>query len=466
MAAITTSQSTGNSNDGFTPKGVKNSLFNLADPTKYTSLYDFINNVNAPDVRAQLIKQYGDQGITGFLKLTGAINAAGTADEVTYYEEARLHQGQLINGAVTAGTTMTVVVDDASGADSAGALVVRVGDILLNPADGKRMYVSAIITTGSDANKSFTVKVLDGVAPAADILDNTVLPIVGNMFAQGTDQPGRFLQSNVVRRKNDYAIIKEVYEVSGSQATNIGYIDVGGGDYRWYIKSEADTRQRFLDKREMTMLLGEQTSAVSGITGTEGYFSAIEDRGIVTSDIVNALEDIDVVVKQLDKNGAPAEYALYANTAQMLGLDDALSGVNTGGGLTASYGAFNNDKDMAVNLGFKSFSRGGYTFHKHNWKLLNDPTLLGTTALAGSVASGVMIPIANVVDPKSGNRAPALEMNYKATNGYSREMEHWVTGGGVLGFTNDTQDLAKFNYRSECCLVTRAANQHVLIKSA
>ena len=77
-----------------------------------------------------------------------------------------------------------------------------------------------------------------------------------------------------------------------------------------------------------------------------------------------------------------------------------------------------------------------------------------------------MIPIASVVDPRSGNRAPALEMNYKSTNGYSREMEHWVTGGGVLGFTNDTKDLAQFNYRSECCLVTRAANQHVLIKSA
>jgi hypothetical protein len=43
-------------------------------------------------------------------------------------------------------------------------------------------------------------------------------------------------------------------------------------------------------------------------------------------------------------------------------------------------------------------------------------------------------------------------------------MEHWVTGGGVLGFTNDTTDIAKFHYRSEVCLVTRAANQHVLIQ--
>jgi hypothetical protein len=454
--AITVSQPTGNS-DGFTPKGVKNSLFNLADPTKYTSLYDFINEVNAPDVRAQLVKQYGDQGITGFLKLTGAVNAAGTADQVQYFEEARLHQGQAVATGFASATSGDITVT-AAGSDNATAMVARVGDILLNPADGERLYVTAASGT------TVTAATLSGNSTA--VADGAVLPIVGNMFAQGSDQPGNFLQSNVVRRINDYAIVKEVYEVSGSQATNIGYIDLGGGDYRWYIKSEADTRQRFLDKREMTMLLGEKTSAITGVAGTEGYFAAIEDRGIVTSDIIDALDDLDVIVKQLDKNGAPAEYAVYANSNQFLKLDDAIAGIESGnGGLMAAYGAFNNDKDMALNLGFKSFSRGGYTFHKHAWKLLNDPTLLGQTSIGQQVASGVMIPIANVVDPKSGNRAPALEMNYKATNGYSREMEHWVTGGGVLGFTNDTQDLAKFNYRSECCLVTRAANQHVLIKA-
>ena len=453
-------QATGNS-DGIQPKGIKNSVANLADPTKYTSLYDFIDEVNAPDVRAQLVKQYGDQGITGFLKLTGAVNAAGTADQVQYFEEARLHQGQYVTtGFSTAGETGNITVTAAAG-DAQGALVARVGDILLNPKDGKRMYVTSIDSDGL----GFNIQTLDGNNTTVD--DAAVLPIVGNMWAQGTDQPSRFLQSNVVKRVNDYAIVKEVYEVSGSQATNIGYIDVGGGDYRWYIKSEADTRQRFLDKREMTMLLGEQTSELTGISGTEGYFAAIEDRGIVSDDIIDALDDLDVIVKQLDKNGAPAEYAVYANSTQMLSLDDAIAGIESGnGGLMAAYGAFNNDKDMAINLGFKSFSRGGYTFHKHNWKLLNDPSLLGQAAFGQKVASGVMIPIASVVDPKSGNRAPALEMNYKSTNGYSREMEHWVTGGGVLGFTNDTQDLAKFNYRSECCLVTRAANQHVLLKQA
>jgi hypothetical protein len=56
-----------------------------------------------------------------------------------------------------------------------------------------------------------------------------------------------------------------------------------------------------------------------------------------------------------------------------------------------------------------------------------------------------------------------LEMNYKAANGYSREMEHWMTGS-ILGVTNTNEDSLQFNYRSECNLITRAANQHVLIK--
>ena len=75
-----------------------------------------------------------------------------------------------------------------------------------------------------------------------------------------------------------------------------------------------------------------------------------------------------------------------------------------------------------------------------------------------------MIPLANVVDPKSGGSNPSLEMNYKAAGNYSREMEHWVEGGGVLGYATNGDDLAKFHYRSECNLCVRAANQHVVLR--
>ena len=478
------------------PRGINNNLYNLATPAKYTSLYDFIDEVNAPDVRAKLSKSFGNQGISGFLKMTGAIKNNGTADNVQYYEEARLHQTQTatIASAVDkdGGAQATDLSDIAGGLIFDGVvsaatisteasdvqIVCRVGDILLiNGVD--RLLVTAVTATGFTTKPLLGANAADGAAaPSVALVDEATytMPIVGNMFAQGSDQPGNFLESNVVKRTNPYAIVKESFEVSGSQATNLGYIDVGGGDYRWYVKGEMDTRQRFMDKREMVMLLGQAvtnidtSNGITDIDGTEGYFSALEDRGMVTSDLLGStgLGDLDALIKEMDKNGCPAEYAVYSATAQDLMLDDMIAGAGAGSNVTAgvssSFGAFNNDRDMALNLGFKSFSRGGYTFHKNSFKLLNDPTLLGNDDVHNRLAAGVMIPLANVVDPRSGERAPALEMNFKSAGGYSREMEHWVTGGGVLGFTNTTEDTAKFNYRSECCLVTRSANQHVLIQ--
>ena len=431
--------------------GVQSS-FRQLDPAKYTSLGDFINKVDRPDVREALIKTYGDQGITGFLQMTGAVKANGSAKQVEYFEEARLHSKQV--GEWDSATQFTVLDVDVN-------LFVRANDVILHGVD--RYVVTAI----NESSGAVTVEVLGAVvAPAADG-DALNAPIIGNLYGEGTDQPKRFLESNVVYRTNPYMILKETFKVTGSQATNIGYINLGGGDYRWYIKGEQDTRQRFLDKREMMMLLGKKDTATVGtstVQGSEGYFEAIEDRGIVAPTFATAgLVDLDLIVAELDKQGSSPEYAIYANTAELLEIDDMVASLNGAAGFgnptngPMAFGAFAN-ADQAVKLGFQSFTRGGYTFHKKPWKLLNDPTLLG-----GSSYKGVMIPLTSVIDPKSGERAAALEMNYKAVNGYSREMEHWMTGS-ILGVSNTNEDSLQFNYRSECNLVTRAANQHVLIK--
>ena len=445
--------------------GGKAPSFRSLDPAKYTSLGDFINTVNKEDNRDLLIKTYGNQGITGFLQMTGAVKASGTNDEVQYWEESRLHSKVTVTLASAASSATSV-----TGSIASGGHVLRDNDVVL--VNGSvRCIADNVLPSGSysTATGSVTLIPLAGSFGEAISAGAQDLPIIGNLHAQGSDQPGQFIESNVVRRTNPYMILKETFKVSGSQATNIGWINVGNGDYRWYVKGEMDTRQRFLDKREMMMLLGERgTVSVGGksVGGSEGYFAAIEDRGIVVSGTdgdFNALGDIDAIITELDKQGAAPEYAIYANTATMLQLDDMVAqglasagtGVTTG---AAAFGAFSNDPAAAVRLGFSSFRRGGYTFHSKSWKLLNDPTLLGSSDFKGA-----MIPLTTVVDPKTGNRAAALEMNYKAANGYSREMEHWMTGS-ILGVTNTNEDSLQFNYRSECNLITRAANQHVLLK--
>jgi len=469
------------------PSDFSPAAFRRLDPTKYVSLGDFINQVNKPDNRDMLVKTYGNQTITGFLQMTGAVKSNGIGEDVQYWEETRLHPAQVVTFAASAavGATgltlnMASAAANATGATKTAAQkYLRVNDVvLIGGVD--RFIITAVsyggAATGSpvfggEASQTATafasaVALSSAGLTASAAAASATLPIVGNLFAQGSDQNQGYLESDVVKRNNPYMILKETYKVTGSQATNIGWINLGNGDYRWYIKSEQDTRKRFLDKREMMMLLGvANTNNVSingAIEGSEGYFAAIENRGMVNSGYIQTLADVDAMVTEFDKQGSAPEYAMYVNRTQDLYLDDliarglasAAAGVTIG---SQAFGAFDNGA-AAVKLGFTSFKRGSYTFHKQAWKLLNEPTLL-----ANSVYKGVAIPMATVVDPKTGDRSPALEMNYKSTNGYSREMEHWMTGS-ILGVTNTNVDSLQFNYRSECNLVTRAANRHLLIK--
>jgi hypothetical protein len=451
----------------------KAAVFRRLDPTKYTSLADFIDEINKPDNRDQLVKTYGYQqisgGLTGFLNLTGAVRASGTADEVQYWEETRLHSYATVAPTASAAAAATAFVAKKATSD---ASVLRLNDVVL-VGGVDRFMVTAITPTGEvsqTATADYTFQALSSAGLTASVSTASVnLPVIGNLFAQGSDQNSGYLESNVIKRTNAYSIIKEVFKVTGSQATNIGWVNVGNGDYRWYVKGEMDTRARFLDKREMMLLLGQSitntltTTNIGGLpTAGEGYFSAIENRGIVQSGQIDDFTEFDVLITELDKQGAAPEYAMYVNTAQALAIDNMVASLNGAAGFansTMGVNAFGGKIGEAAKLGFQSFVRGGYTFHKHSWKLLNDPTLL-----SGSKYLGAMIPMTTVVDPKTGNRAAALELNYKDTNGYSREMEHWMTGS-ILGVNNTNVDSLQFNYRSECALVTRAANQHILIKS-
>ena len=447
----------------------------------YTSLGELLDPTK-PDVRELYVETFGDQGLTGFLDLTGAVRNAGTADEVQWYEEGRLHRTVTIDGpagAVTAGGTGTYTVDTSNSVDqddiTAADQVIRPNDVLLSGS--QRLIVQ---TVGSGTTLTFTALASDALS--ANDYDGVEFAVIGNMYAQGTGQPDKFYQTSLTKRQNSYIITKDTFHVNGSQASNIGWLKVNG-QYRWYVKGEMDARKRFMNQREAMMLWSDGASdAASSITvnaadgafnKSEGYFAAVSDRGITADGFTNlaqgatapTMNDLDLIILELDKEGAVNEYAMYLNRDLSLTIDDMLGVANASGnggvtaGLASQFGAFQNSPEMAVNLGFKSFTRGGYTFHKHDWKILNDPTMGGL----GDV-KGAMVPMTQVADAKTGLKAPALEMNYKAANGYSRDIEHWVEGGGVLGFNTNDEDVAKFHYRSECNLVTRAANQHVLLK--
>jgi hypothetical protein len=436
----------------------------------YVSTADLVNGgttanlIHQRDVDEQLIKRYGDQGITGLLELHGAKKEC-TNNLFEHYEEDFIHNGFTADVAAATGNqgTLTINGDDDT---AAGYTALRVGDLIQNA--GGNMYL-----VQSRTNDLTWMVQLVGTAETAT-LASSEFAIIGNAWAEGKSQPDG-LTPRVHHYQNYTQIIKETFEVTGSEATNITYIKTDGG-YLWYLKGESDTHKRFQDYCELVCVLGPNGAGAETVdTGnggdrvylTEGLLPFIEAKGqsmdLGSSAITMA--DFDAAVKSLDKYRGAKEMALYAGINLSLDIDDLLAaqGAYASGG--ANYGTFANNKDMALNLGFNSFSRGGYTFHKKTYDLFNHPALLGADGFNYN-GYGMCIPMDSSKDAKSGAKIPSLRMRYKAANGYSREMEHWLTGSAVLKNKTNQTDTLQCNYRSERGFEGFAPNRFLLFKKS
>ena len=436
---------------------------------------DGSNLLTKRDVDEQLVKRYGDQGITGLMELLGTKKET-TANKFEHYEETFLH-----NHFTATITSDELLVDnaftDSGSSDDTGNSALRDGDLILG-ADGSMLYVTAAL-----AGNDFTVKDMNGAVVNAK--GNQAYAIVGNAYAERTDQPGEGITPRVIQYSNQCQIIKESFSVSGSEATNAIYVKVNnqefGSGYLWYLQGEADTYQRFMDYCELAMIVGESgdgtlssadtdtdgSSAVTGIKTTEGLLKFMENKG-QTMDLGSSaitMADFDAAVKSLDKFRGAKEMALYAGINLSLDIDDLLAaqGAYAAGG--ANYGTFANSKDMALNLGFNSFSRGGYTFHKKTYDLFNRPDLLGAAGFKYN-GYGMCIPMDSQRDARSGEKIPSLRMRYKAANGYSREMEHWLTGGAILQNKTSDVDELRCHYRTERGFEGFAPNRFLLFKKS
>jgi hypothetical protein len=434
-----------------------------------------------PELYEQEVEKYGNRTVSGFLRVIGA-EMPMASDQVIWSEQGRLHlayEGQI--------NPVTGVVDTITGIDSGAteAHVVRKGATIVATVNG--VVFKALVTAGAETSTSqltirpYNAENVDDISGIA-VDDNQVIKffVYGSEFKKGTDSMTESIEPNFLSLDNRPMIIKDHFEISGSDAAQIGWVEVTGESgqtgYLWYLKSEGDTRTRFEDYLEMAVIEAEKasgTNVFSSVTdapaGSEGLFSAIESRGLVASNMFESdetgaqtLGDFDLLLKELDKQGSIEENMLFLDRDSNLSIDDMLAGLNPhiSGGL--GFGVFNNSEDMALNLGFSGFRRGSYDFYKTDWKYLNDKSTRGNI---GGV-QGVLVPAgtSSVYDQTLGKniRRPFLHVRYRASEADDRRLKSWVTGS--VGAATTGTDKMEVHYLSERCLVVQAANNFVLFK--
>jgi hypothetical protein len=455
----------------------------VALQSNYITNFNFLNQY-LPDTYEKEFERYGNRTIASFLRMVGA-EMPSNSDQIKWAEQGRLHikYTNCTSAGAVASNTATFTVADSG----VTYIAIRVGQTVMIQNNASGVYNKAIVTAVPSAT-TFTVAYYEAAGQSFAVSTQCTVFIYGSEFKKGTNGMVGSLEAEDEIYSNKPIILKDKYSVNGSDMAQIGWVEVttenGATGYLWYLKSEHETRLRFEDYIETSMIEavpaqnGSGAAAVlggNGQGGSEGIFYVVNARGNVWGGgTPTSLSDWDSIVSRLDKQGAIEENVVFVNRGLSFDIDNMLATLNgyTSGGVaqSASFGLFDNDVDMALNLGFTGFRRG-YDFYKSDWKYLNDPTMRGglnnTAATATGTITGLLVPAGStsVYDQIMGKNAkrPFLHVRYRASEAEDRRYKTWITGSAGGAATSDL-DAMEVNFLSERCVCTLGANNFVLFR--
>jgi hypothetical protein len=449
--------------------------------TNYITNFNFLNQY-LPDTYEKEFERYGNRTVASFLRMVGA-EMPSNSDMIKWAEQGRLHT-KYVNcdsSAAAAADSATITVSDAN----VSGIAIRAGQTVFISENSTGLSNKGIVTAVNTTAGTFDVAYYEAGGQTFPGTNPLSVWIYGSEFKKGTVGMIGSLEAEDEIFDNSPIIIKDKYAVSGSDMAQIGWVEVttenGATGYLWYLKSEHETRLRFEDYLETAMIEAVPAESGSGAAnaslnpiygnkGSEGIFYVVNDRGNVWGGgNPTTLVDFDSIISRLDKQGAIEENVIFVNRAFSFDIDDMLASQNSYGANGTSYGLFDNDKDMALNLGFTGFRRG-YDFYKSDWKYLNDPTMRGglpTGAQAAGTVTGLLVPAGSttVYDQILGKNAkrPFLHVRYRASETEDRRYKTWITGSAGGAQTSDL-DAMEVNFLSERCVCTLGANNFVLFR--
>lgn len=419
----------------------------------YISEYDYAIQYE-PDKMLGLHPTYGNGLITGFCKVVGA-EKDYSSDQVKHGEEARLMN--ILRGVTVVGDVFTT-----AGAENANA---RVKDRVII-SDGV-VEVQGVI---SAVNSATEFVVLNGDLGAFAFAGAVTVSIFSSEFKKGEEGFSQGFEYTPIFHTNYSHIMKEYYDVAESDMAHDTWLKTPQGEDKWFAYEIDKTRAKMANKVELTHVFNRRAIAGSPAQlagfdgGVDGIVPTVEARGNVGNGYIETLDEMDAITKRLKRQGNCTSYTAWADQDQRIKFSNMLGAVNKMSDTGANYGVFNNNKNLAIHLDFESFTRNGMSFHLTDWKVLNDPTLMGGGEFLTTSVACMFIPagekqITNENGGKEGS--PYVAIRYRKKGQVDRQMKTKIFG---LPGTEIKADKMEIEYITEQTNQVIGANEYLVVK--
>jgi hypothetical protein len=439
------------------------STFTTASATRQGTLISELNIV-VPRAYKEFIDKFQFVPYVMMNELAG--NTMATDNKLFYWYESKGRQMSFI----TASTTV-------SGADGAGIVVVlssgdlystnykslpEVGMIMYNSRTGVESRVTAVSGKGTSSQSATLTPVIatdNASVTAGDILQGRGFKYVGEASDYTTTQV------QTIDKFTNYAtqirIDSRFTDLNLAEAIDFEY----DGQRYYKYKQLADDNKKFLLQKELMLMDSNLTDNLGySETGSAGVIQQTEANGLqIGYSSFGAQTTFADIERQLDSQGAPAEYDWLCDVNQDIAIQNALGNDFNNGAILYAQGQ-QADGDLA--RGFKSFQPYHRKFNFTRYLPFSDAAFYGSNP-AGSLRKnfGLLIPKGTSTDAKTRNVVPRFNIRYQDILGNGQKVQIAETGALAKVPTSAKMELtvSQVGYFG---VQVMGANQYAIVKGA
>jgi len=424
---------------------------NFIDPYTYAMQYQ-------PELIKQLHLQKGKGKLTKFSQIVGN-ESSYAADKITHAEMGDLHT--VSEGVAVSGNDFTTTNNHG----------LRVNDeIMISDGTIEKFAVVSAITSSTE----FTA--LNAESGDFGFANVGVGPVTvscySNTWNKGDTNFTEGHEWNLQYFSNYSQIIKSFSDINESDMASMSWLEAPqfpGGE-AWYSVDFARTLDKYDNTLEMThcfhkRLASDSAAAIAGkARGMKGIVPQVEERGNIGNEYITTLAHLSEIAKRIKQQGGSTSYTVWHDHTQGAYFRTMLSGLNAHYSTGANFGTFQNDKDMALKLDFKSVYIDGITFHFTPWDILDDTSLLGAANFVDTSIAALFVPSGDMSVLVDGNTysKPYLSIRYRRKGGIDRYKKLELYGGPIG--TNHKKDTMEAHYKTEQLNELVGANQWFVIR--